>query len=390
VLGLARQGRAAADALRRRGVEVLEADRKLGNDGDLELLDGVDVVVKSGGVPNEATLAAEARRRGIRLWSDVEVGYRILPNPILGVTGTKGKSTTTALLAELLGVPAAGNIGLALCALDGEVEPGMLVVCELSSFQLEHIEAFAPRIAVLLNLESDHLDRHLTVQDYRAAKLRIFENQTEDDVAVVPAGFPRVPGRARRVEFSADDLLPAEPRLRGRHNRANAAAAVAAARAAGVADDAIARALQRFAGMPHRLEPVGEVAGVTYIDDSIATNVLAARAALAAYEDVPLHVILGGRAKGESFEPLAAAIGANVRRAYLVGEAADELARVLGAVGVPFDRSGDLATAFAAATAAAEPGDVVLLSPACASFDQYENFEARGEDFERLVRNLEE
>jgi UDP-N-acetylmuramoylalanine--D-glutamate ligase len=376
--------------MRRRGVDVVEADRKLGNDADLSLLYGVEVVVKSGGVPNEAPLAVEARRRGIRLWSDVEVGYRILPNPILGVTGTKGKSTTTALLAEMLGVPAAGNIGLALCALDGEVEPGVLVVCELSSFQLEHVEAFEPRIAVLLNLESDHLDRHLTVQDYRAAKLRIFENQGADDVAVVPRAFPPVPGRARRVEFSADDPLPAELRLRGLHNRANAAAAVAAARAAGVADDAIARALESFPGMPHRLEPIGEVGGVTYVNDSIATNVLAARAALAAYATVPVHVILGGRAKGESFEPLAAAIGQNVRRAYLVGEAADELARVLGAVGVPFDRSGDLAAAVAEAAAGATPGDVVLLSPACASFDQFENFEARGEEFRRLVRNLEE
>ena len=368
---------------------MLEADRKLGNDGDLSLLDGVEVVVKSGGVPNEAPLAAEARRRGIRIWSDVEVGYRILPNPILGVTGTKGKTTTTALLADLLGVPAAGNIGLALCALDGEVEPGVLVVCELSSFQLEHIEVFEPRIAVLLNLESDHLDRHLTVQDYRAAKLRIFENQTAGGVAVVPRGFPRVPGHARRVEFSADDSLPAEPRLRGLHNRANAAAAVAAARAAGVDDDAIARTLESFEGVPHRLEPVGEVEGVTYVNDSIATNVLAARAALAAYADVPVHLVLGGRAKGESFEPLAAAIGPNVRRAYLVGEAADELAGVLGAAGVPFDRSGDLPTAVAAAAARATPGDVVLLSPACASFDQFENFEARGEDFRRLVRKLE-
>ena len=199
-----------------------------------------------------------------------------------------------------------------------------------------------------------------------------------------------MPGRARRVEFSAEDPLPAEPRLRGLHNRANAAAAVAAARAAGVGDDAIARTLETFQGLPNRLEPVGEVAGVAYVNDSIATNVLAARAALAAYADVPVHVILGGRAKGESFQPLAAAIGSNVRRAYLVGEAADELARVLGAAGVPFDRSGDLATAVAAAAADATPGDVVLLSPACASFDQYENFEARGEDFRRLVRNLEE
>jgi UDP-N-acetylmuramoylalanine--D-glutamate ligase len=369
---------------------VVEADRKLGNDADLSLLDGVDVVVKSGGVPNEAPLAAAARERGIRIWSDVEVGYRILPNPILAVTGTKGKTTTTALLAEIMGVPAAGNIGLAICALDGQVEPGVLLVCELSSFQLEHVEAFAPRIAVMLNLEADHLDRHGTVEAYRAAKLRVFENQTAEDVAILPRGFPAVPGRGRRFGFAADDPLPAEPRLRGLHNRANAAAAVAAARVAGVADDAIARALESFPGVPHRLEPVGRVAGVTYVNDSIATNALAARAALAAYSDEPVHLILGGRAKGESFEPLAAAIGPNVRRAYLVGEAADDLARVFGERGLDVERSGDLVTAFSAAVAAAVPGDVVLLSPACASFDQFANFEERGEEFRRLVRNLEE
>ena len=346
--------------------------------------------MKSGGVPNEAPLAAAARDRGIPIWSDVEVGYRILPNPILGVTGTKGKTTTTALLAEIMGVPAAGNIGLALCALDGRVEPGVLVVCELSSFQLEHVDLFRPRVAVLLNLESDHLDRHGTVDAYRAAKLRIFENQTADDVAVVPRGFVPVPGRGRRVEFSVEDPLPAEPRLRGLHNRANAAAAVAAAREAGVGEDAVARGLREFAGVPHRLEVVGDVGGVTFVNDSIATNVLAARAALAAYADEPVHLVLGGRAKGESFEPLAAAIGPNVRLVYLVGEAADELAGALGRAGVAFERAGDLGTAVAAAVAAAAPGDVVLLSPACASFDQYENYEERGEEFGRLVRNLQE
>jgi UDP-N-acetylmuramoylalanine--D-glutamate ligase len=390
VLGLARQGRAAADALARRGVEVVEADRKLGNDQDLSLLDGVEVLVKSGGVPNEAPLAASALERRIPIWSDVEVGYRVLPNPILGITGTKGKTTTTALLAETMGVPAVGNIGFALCALDGEVEPGVLVACELSSFQLEHVDTFRPRIAVLLNLEADHLDRHGTQDAYRGAKLRIFENQTDDDVAIVPRGFGPVPGRGRRLEFSADDELPAEPRLRGLHNRANAAAAVAAARAVGLADDAIARGLEAFRGVEHRLEVVGEVGGVVYVNDSIATNVFATRAALAAYADTPVHLILGGRAKGESFEPLAAAIRPNVRGIHLVGEAADELAQALGRAGLAADRAGDLPTAFSAAVAAAVPGDVVLLSPACASFDQYANFEERGEDFRRLVRTLEE
>jgi UDP-N-acetylmuramoylalanine--D-glutamate ligase len=371
-------------------VEVVEADRRLGNDEDQSLLEGVGVVVKSGGVPNEAPLAAGAREHGIPIWSDAELGYRILPNPLLAVTGTKGKTTTTALLAEITGAPAAGNIGLALCALDGEVEPGGLIVCELSSFQLEHVETLRARIAVLLNLEADHLDRHGTREAYARAKLRVFERQTEEDVAVVPRGFGAIAGRARRVEFSADDPLPAEPLLRGRHNRANAAAAVAAARAAGMPDDAIAHGLERFRPVPHRLEPVGEAGGVEYVNDSIATNVFATRAALAAYADEPVHLILGGRAKGESFEPLAAALGPNVRGVYLVGEAADSLAAALAPARVPIEWSGDLRTAVASAAAVAAPGDVVLLSPACASYDQYASFEERGEEFRTLVRNMRE
>jgi UDP-N-acetylmuramoylalanine--D-glutamate ligase len=369
-------------------VEVVEADRELGNDHDLSLLEGVNVLVKSGGVPNEAPLVATALERGIPVWSDVELGARILPNPILAVTGTKGKTTTTSLLAAIMDAPAAGNIGLALCALDGQVEPGRWIVCEVSTFQLEHVDTFRPRIAVLVNLEADHLDRHGTVEAYRAAKLRVFENQTPEDVAVVPRGFGPVPGAARRVEFDADDPLPAEPRLRGRHNREDAAAATAAARAAGVPNDAIARALETFAGVEHRLELVGEVAGVAYVNDSIATNVFAARTALAAYADDPVHLVLGGRAKGESFDPLAEAIGPNVRHVYVVGEAADAIAASLDRAGVAYTRSGDLATAIASAAAAAEPGDVVLLSPACASYDQFANFEERGEEFKRLVRTM--
>jgi UDP-N-acetylmuramoylalanine--D-glutamate ligase len=388
VLGLARQGRAAADALRGWGAEVVEADRELGNDGDLSLLDSVEVLVKSGGVPNEAPLAAAALERGVAVWSDVEVGFRILPNPILGVTGTNGKTTTSALLGAALGGPVAGNIGLALCALDGAVARDEWIVCELSSFQLEHVDRFRPRIAVLLNLEPDHLDRHGTFEAYRAAKLRIFENQRPDDAAVVPRGFGPVPGKARRVEFSADDPLPAEPLLRGRHNRENAAAASTAARAAGVPEEAIADALRTFPGVAHRLELVATVDGVAYVNDSKATNVAAARPALAAYEREPVHLILGGSLKGEDLGPLARAIGPNVRRAYLVGEAAAQLAEALAAAGVEHERSGDLGTAVRAAAAAARPGEVVLLSPACASYDQFRDFEQRGDEFRRLVEEL--
>jgi UDP-N-acetylmuramoylalanine--D-glutamate ligase len=374
VLGVARSGRAAVAALERREVEVVTADRTLANDGDLGLLDGVGLMVKSPGVPREAPLVAEAARRGVEIWSEVELGYRLIRPRLVGVTGTNGKTTTTELLGAILRAPAAGNVGRALTGLDGEVEPGTLVVCELSSFQLEDVHELACEVAVLLNLEPDHLDRYASFDDYRDAKLRIFERAR---AKVVPKGS----GLAG-VEFAADDELPAEPLIRGAHNRENAAAATAAARALGTPDDQIADALRTFPGVPHRLEPVGEVNGVRYVNDSKATNVGAALRALAAYADEPVHLILGGSRKGEDFAPLAVALGPNVRSVHLIGETADELAAVIPQA----HDDGDLATAVAHIEASA--GDVVLLSPACASYDQYHDFEERGEDFRRLVQNL--
>jgi UDP-N-acetylmuramoylalanine--D-glutamate ligase len=374
VLGLARSGRAAVSALERRGVEVVTADRTLVNDGDLGLLDGVGLMVKSPGVPRDAPLVAEAGRRGVEIWSEVELGYRLLRPRLVGVTGTNGKTTTTELLGAILRAPAAGNVGRALTGLDGEVEPGALVVCELSSFQLEDVHELACEVAVLLNLEPDHLDRYASFDDYRDAKLRIFERAR---AKVVPKG-----SGLDGIEFAADDELPAEPLIRGAHNRENAAAATAAARALGTPDEQIAQALRTFPGVPHRLEPLGEVAGVRYVNDSKATNVGAALRALAAYADEPVHLILGGSRKGEDFAPLAAALGPNVRSVHLIGETADELAAVIPQA----HDDGDLATAVAHIDASA--GDVVLLSPACASYDQYHDFEERGEDFRRLVQNL--
>ena len=374
VLGLARSGQAAVAALGRRGVEVVAADRTLGNDGDLSLLDGVGLMVKSPGVPPEAPLVAEARRREVPIWSEVELGYRLVRPRLVGVTGTNGKTTTTELLGAMLDAPTAGNVGRALTGLDGQVEPGTLVVCELSSFQLEDVHELACEVAVLLNLEPDHLDRYAGFDEYRAAKLRIFERAR---AKVVPKG-----SGLDGIEFSADDDLPAEPLIRGAHNRENAAAATAAAHALGVPDVRIAQALRSFPGVPHRLEPVGEVNGVRYVNDSKATNVAAALRALAAYEDEPVHLILGGSRKGEDFTPLARALGANVKSVHLIGETASELAAAIPQA----HGDGDLAAAVAHIEA--EPGDVVLLSPACASYDQYANFEERGEEFRRLVQNL--
>jgi UDP-N-acetylmuramoylalanine--D-glutamate ligase len=391
VVGLARSGEAARAALEERGAEVVVADRTLGNDDDVSLLEGVDVLVKSPGVPGETALPAAARARGIPVWSEIELGARLLPNPLVGVTGTNGKTTTTELLGAIfraagLPVEVAGNVGRPLTAV--RAEAGTWIVCELSSFQLEDVHELRPRVAVLLNLEPDHLDRHPTFEHYREAKLRLFARQEPDDVAVVPRGFAAVPGEARRVEFAADDALPAEPLIPGAHNRENAAAATAAARAAGIGDDAIARALRTFPGVPHRLELVAERDGIRWVNDSKATNTAAARRALTAFE-APLHLILGGSLKGESFDELAAAVAAaNVVTAYLVGEAAEPLASSLGSAGVPFLLASTLERAVAAAATAARPGDVVLLSPACASYDQFRDFEHRGEEFRRLVENL--
>ncbi|HEV7133089.1 MAG TPA: UDP-N-acetylmuramoyl-L-alanine--D-glutamate ligase [Gaiellaceae bacterium] len=400
VVGLARSGRAAALALARRGVEVLAADAspdadpgrlaeagveiRLGTEEE-SLLQGVELVIKSPGVPGSSPLAAGARTRGVPVWSEVELGYRLLPgNPLVGVTGTNGKTTTTELLGAILRaagrrVEVAGNVGRALTDVAEEVEPGTSIVCELSSFQLEDVQTLACDVAVLLNLEPDHLDRHGTFEAYRDAKLRIFERA---HAKVVPRG-----SGLDGIEFAGDDPLPAEPLIPGAHNRENAAAATAAARAVGVDDAAIAQALRTFTGVPHRLELVRELHGVRYVNDSKATNTAAARRGVAAY-DAPIRLILGGSLKGEDFAPFASGLPPTVRSIYLVGEASDELAAALDAAGRAYVRAGDLAHAVTHAHADAESGDVVLLSPACASFDQFDNFEQRGDVFRRLVQEL--
>ncbi len=380
VYGVGRSGEAAAARLVERGDDVVLVDRKLGNEDDLDLLDGVELLVKSPGAPPTAAIVRTARARGIPIWSEVELGYRLLPDSrFVGVTGTNGKTTTTALLGAMFeaagrDVAVAGNIGVPLTA----VRAAAWVVCELSSFQLEDIHEFTCDVAVLLNLEPDHLDRYRSFEAYRDAKLRIFERAR---VKIVPLG-----SGLSGTEFSSDDPLPAEPLLRGAHNRENAAAATAAARAAGIDDVAIAEALGSFSGVAHRLELVGEVDGVRFVNDSKATNVAAARKALEAYADEPVHLILGGSLKGEDFYPLAASIGGSVRSIHLIGRSSDELAAALGER--PYSRDENLANAVAHAARLAVPGDVVLLSPACASYDQFRDFEHRGDEFRRLVDEL--
>ena len=411
VVGLRRSGLAACEAIRRvwPRAEVLGTDSA--TDLDLTRLDALGVeyvtgvadvpitdataLVKSPGVTGGAPLVRHARKAGLPVWSEVELAYRLLGEPlIVGVTGTNGKTTTTELIGAMLRedrgcrVEVAGNVGRALTELAGRVAPDTWIVCELSSFQLEDIESFRPRIAVLLNLTPDHLDRHATLDDYRAAKLRVFENQLPEDVAVLPRGFGEVPGAARRIEFAPDDELPAEPLIPGEHNRENAAAAAVAARAAGLPDEAIAEGLRTFAGVPHRLELVREVGGVRFVNDSKATNPEAAERALWAYPP-GIRLILGGSQKRSSYTGLArAAHERSVAKAYLIGESADDIAEALAAAGIRFADSGTLEQAVADAFADAEAGEVVLLSPACASYDQFRDFEDRGERFRELVEAL--
>jgi len=396
VVGLARSGTAAVRMLREHG-EVLavdsgspelppDIDAELGVDG-VELLDRAAVVVKSPGVPNEAPVIAAARERGLPVLGELELAWRLLPNRLVAVTGTNGKTTTTELLGAIwreagLPVELAGNVGTPLSSLVGEVEPEATVVCEVSSFQAEDSEALAPDTALLLNVTQDHLDRHGTFEAYREAKLRLFRNQTPEQVAVVPPGV-EVPGEGRRVEFGPLPLPVEEIRLRGEHNLENARGAAAVAVESGVPEDAVAAALRAFAGVPHRLEEVGSVNGVLYVNDSKATNVSSAVRGIEAFEG-GVHAILGGSLKGGGFEGLRDALASRAVAAYLIGEAAARLqADLEGAV--PLRRSGDLATAVAEASAAARPGDVVLLSPACASFDQFRDYEERGDAFRSLI-----
>jgi UDP-N-acetylmuramoylalanine--D-glutamate ligase len=383
VVGLGQTGTAALAALERHGVQASGVDRSLGNE-DPAAVEGVDVVVKGPGVPPTNHVVLAARERRIPVWSELELGYRLLPDDvrIVGVTGTKGKTTTVRLLGAIFAsagrdVTLAGNEHTPVTELD---DPHGDLVLELSSFALADVDRFRCDVAVLLNLEPDHLNWHGSFEQYRDAKLRIFDGAR---AKVAPRGF----GIEGAVVFGQDDPLPAEPRMPGTHNRANAAAAAAAARLAGVDDAAIAEGLRTFEGVPHRLELVRELRGVRYVNDSKATNTAAARRGIEAYPD-PLHVILGGSLKGEDFGPFAGALPANIRTIHLIGEASNELAAALDAAGRAYDRDGDLPTAVAHASRVAVAGDVVLLSPAAASFDQFESFEERGDRFRELVEAL--
>ncbi len=403
VVGLARSGVAALQALRERGLDAAGVDSgtpavdlpgvHLGTDG-VDLLDGVRTVVKSPGVPHDAAVIEAARKQGIELMGELELAWRLLPNPFVAVTGTNGKTTTVSLLGHVFGARGvvAGNVGTALSTL--RVDEDTVVLAETSSFQLEDTTAFAPDVAALINITSDHLDRHGTFDAYREAKLQAFARQTADQVAVIPDGFT-VPGEARRIRFGGaptadlrlhdgallwhgEHLVAAdEIRLRGPHNLQNAMVAAAVALARGI--DPVP-GLRTFAGVPHRLEEVATVDGVLYVNDSKATNVDSTLVALRSFPS-GVRLILGGRGKGQDFAPLRPLVAERCASVHLIGEDAE---RIGAAVGTGH-ADGTLDRAVDHARSLSRPGDVVLLSPACASFDQFPDFEARGDHFRRIV-----
>jgi UDP-N-acetylmuramoylalanine--D-glutamate ligase len=428
VVGLARSGVAAALELRARGEVVTGTDARTADpdvkarlvaagvavrDGEagLELLDGIAAVVKSPGVPAEAPVIAAARERGIVTLGEVELGWRLLENEFVAVTGSNGKTTTVELLGHLhraAGVPVvvAGNVGTALTSLAGALDPAAFVVCEVSSFQLEDALAFAPEAAVLLNLAEDHLDRHHTFDNYRAAKLNVFAHQPPGTLAVAPHGLALedAKGAAERVTFGGpgadlalehgslhwrgERLIDArEIRLRGPHNTENAMAAAAVCLARGIDPDAVRRGLKTFAGVPHRLEEVAGVDGVLYVNDSKATNVASAAVGIRSFAR-GVHLIAGGSVKQSDYTPLAAPVAERAAAVYLIGATAAAIRAALQGTNVPLHDCGDLERAVRAAHAAARPGDVVLLSPACASYDQYRSYEERGEHFRALATAL--
>jgi UDP-N-acetylmuramoylalanine--D-glutamate ligase len=435
VVGLARSGQAVARLLAGRGevVKAVDSGRPEGAAGlsqvgvevlldadGLALLDGIRTVVKSPGVPRQAPVIAAALERGIDVVGELELAWRAIPNRFVAVTGTNGKTTTVELLGHVYRtagepVAVAGNVGTPLSALAGEIESDATVICEASSFQLEDSVAFAPECAVFLNFAPDHLDRHFDLDSYLAAKLRIFAGQGNDDVAVYNADDPALAdidlgGCARRVAFcrgagpdcevavaegtifyDGEPLLAvSELGLFGEHNVANAMAAAAAALSMGLDRDAVREGLRSFAGVPHRLEPVAEIDGVRFVNDSKATNVASTTVGLRAF-DGGIHAIFGGSEKGEDYAPLLEVVRERCRACYLVGASAERLAEALAPAidaGVPLYRCADLEEAVRRAAVAAEPGETVLLSPACASFDAFENFERRGERFREIVEAL--
>ena len=438
VVGAARSGVAAAELLARRGASVtlsemrghLDEEDRLRQAGvELELgghlpatLLGADLVVTSPGVPYRHPLVEAARHAGVPVMGELELASRWLRGRIVAITGTKGKSTTTTLTGRMLEaaghrVLVGGNIGHALSAQVEESTEDTIHVVEASSFQLEATETFHPWIAVLLNFSADHLDRHETVEEYAAAKTRLFARQTDHDWAVLNADDPATlemarHARARRLLFSMhaqltdgivlegdtivrraglerEPLIPVSSiRLIGPHLVADVLAAAAIAWLAGVGAAAMTRAVEGFSGLEHALEPAGEIGGVRFVNDSKATNIAAAKRAIESF-DAGVVVILGGKFKGGDFRDLLAALESRRATVVAIGESRPLIAEALGgrvAVHEAADMSGAVRTAFASAA----PGGTVVFAPACASFDMFRDYAQRGHAFKQEVRRLQE
>lgn len=439
VVGLARSGQAAVRLLLDKGSSVVASDlrdaEELGFDSDdwasrgvrlelgsdpVGLLDGIDLLVVSPGVPLTAPVVREAKAIGTPVIGELELAYEFSGGDWIAVTGTNGKTTTTTLtgeLAEATGRPTVvgGNIGRALSERVSGLSDDAVVVAEVSSFQLDTTEFFRPRVAVLLNITEDHLDRYGTMDAYAASKMRVFANQTAEDFAVLNFDDPKVAAAAetvasRVVPFSVEREVPDGVFVRrgevvyglgggeekvldakdlgipGPHNLSNALAAVAAAGAVGLAAADAAKVLRDFRPIEHRLEDVATVDGVRYVNDSKATNVESVRCALDSYS-APIVLIAGGKDKGADFGVLDELVAEHVKRLITIGQAAEKLERALGAT-VETERGESLRDAVERAARAAEPGDVVLLSPACASFDMFDDFEDRGRRFKDEVFRL--
>lgn len=435
VVGLARSGVAAANLLLSQGARVRVTDLKPGHELEDELsqLQGrvetslgrhrdedflrADLIIASPGVPADIEPLRKARAAGVRVLSEVELAFLFLPGPIIGVTGSNGKTTTTLLIGRMFeearsAVVVAGNVGTPLSRIALQpADPEVTLVVELSSFQLEMIRQFRARIALVLNVTPDHLDRHGSLKSYAQAKQRILLNQTRDDWAVLNADdelssamqsqaagnvclFSRRPLREGisveegqiviRQKGSAATVMPAsQVAMRGEHNLENVLAAICAAHLSGLSLEAIRSAVRNFKGVEHRLERVAVYGGVSYYNDSKATNVASARRALQAFSS-PVVLIMGGQDKGGDFEQLDDLVRKRVQQLILIGEAAPTIARALGS-SAPICRAPSLQEAVIRAGRSAGPGATVLLAPGCASFDMFDDYEHRGREFKESV-----
>jgi len=440
VVGLAKSGVAAARLIRRLGGRVLASDsspiealsseaRALEREGCAlwtgghpdEAFRGAELVVVSPGVPLELPALAAVRARGALIIGELELAWRVMEADVIAITGTNGKTTTTALTGELLRtqvrpVLVGGNIGTPLAEHALEFPGDGIVVAETSSFQLDTVDRFRPRVGAILNITPDHLDRHGTFERYVDAKARMFANQTPTDCAVLNADDPvtaGLGGRARgrviwfsrlttlthgvfiydgwivaKLNGSTERICPvSEITLRGQHNVENVLAATACALWTGMAPSAIRRGIAAFRGVAHRIERVHDDRGVVYYNDSKGTNVDSTIKALQSFTE-PIVLIAGGKGKGQDFAPLAAAARGRVRHAVLIGQDRDRIRAALEPAGVPVEDAESMDEAVRRAREAARVGDVVLLSPACASFDMFRNFEHRGDVFRAVVRAL--